>query len=59
MNYIFRVWNDDNKQTKIITEASKLSTQEAVRSLTCRARQDINTTIRNLILLVLGNEFYL
>ncbi|CAF4575888.1 unnamed protein product [Rotaria sp. Silwood1] len=49
------VWNEANKETKNPTEARKLSTPEAVRALTCRARQDISNTLRNFILLVLGS----
>jgi hypothetical protein len=56
---MFRIWTADNKQTNNTNEASKLSTKDAIRSLTCRARQDIHSTLRNLILLVLGNKIFL
>jgi hypothetical protein len=49
------IWDANDKQINTTIGASKLSTKDAIRSLTCRARQDINRTLRNLILLVLGS----
>lgn len=54
---IFRIWNNKNEQINTTIGASQLSTKEALRSLTCRARQDVNKTLRNLFLLILGNKF--
>ena len=52
----FRVWNNVNDRTKMSEDATKLSTPEAVRSLTCRARQDVSKTLRNVLLLILGKD---
>ncbi|CAF4158507.1 unnamed protein product [Rotaria sp. Silwood2] len=49
------VWNESNHETKNLDEAKKLSTPEAKRALTCRARQDISKTLRNFLLLILGS----
>lgn len=48
----------NNKETNVTNAARKLSTREARRSLVCRARQDVSTTLRNLGLLVLGNYIF-
>ena len=53
--FFSRLWNDTNEETKVVKDVSKLSTQEAIRTLSCQARQGANHTLRNLGLLVLGN----
>ena len=56
---MFRIWNKDNQQTNSTTEARKLSSKEAIRSLTCRARQDIGGSWKKWLLYLLGNEVLL
>ncbi|CAF0832437.1 unnamed protein product [Adineta ricciae] len=48
------LWTVDNKETNTTALVAKMSTKEALRSLTCRARQDVDKTLRNLALLILG-----
>ncbi|UJR36022.1 hypothetical protein I4U23_028761 [Adineta vaga] len=50
------LWTENNQQTNETVLVRKLSTKDAVRSLTCRARQDVNKTLRNLALLILGSS---
>lgn len=54
---MFRLWDAKDKPTNDTTLAVKLSTQDAIRSLTCRARKDMNKTLRNVLLVVLGTRF--
>ena len=56
--WIFRLWTVDNKETNTTALVAKMSTKEALRSLTCRARQDVDKNLRNLALLILGKEFF-
>ncbi|CAF4713427.1 unnamed protein product, partial [Rotaria socialis] len=48
------MWNG-KVQTKNLSEVTALSTEEALRSIACRAQQDISKTARNLILLIIGS----
>lgn len=53
------MWTEQDQQTNNTQLVRKLSTKDAIRSLTCRARQDVSKTLRNLMLVVLGNEWIL
>ncbi|CAF2098287.1 unnamed protein product [Rotaria magnacalcarata] len=48
------MWNG-KVQTKDLSNVTALSTKEALRSIACRAQQDIGKTTRNLILLIIGS----
>ncbi|CAF0825009.1 unnamed protein product [Adineta steineri] len=47
------LWTETNHQTNETAHVRKLSTKEAIRSLTCRARQDIHKVSKNTCLLTL------
>jgi hypothetical protein len=52
---LFRVLNDSNKPVEVLKDASKLTAIEGVHSLVCRARQGVNSAMKYLSWIALGN----